>query len=289
MKKYQFIDEFKRVYRIRVMCRVLDVSRSGYYAWVKRRPSNREKANAAVRVKIRESFFGSKERYGSPRVYQELRAAGILCSESRVARLMRQEGLVARAGRLFRVTTRPNPAITRYAPDRLQQCFQASCPDEIWTSDITYIWTREGWLYLAIVMDLYSRYIVGWATSSSLKAEIITKALRRALQVRRPQGTLIFHSDRGTQYTSEAVKKLLANTKTMIVASHAYSCFDNAVTETFFHTLKTELVCWERYNSRNEAHSSLFEYIEIFYNRKRRHSALEGYSPSAFEKKDLVS
>lgn len=289
MKKYQFIDEFRQVYHIRLMCRVLDVSRSGYYAWVKRLPSKREQANADLMRRIRESFARSKERYGSPRVWQDLRAAGIFCGESRIARLMRLAGLVARARRRFRVTTRPNPAIMRYAPDRVQRRFQAARPNQVWTSDITYIWTGEGWLYLAVILDLFSRSVIGWATSSRLKAEIVCEALERALRLRRPEGSLIMHSDRGSQYTSEAVTALLSSRNPTILVSHAYSCFDNAVTETFFHTLKTELVFWEHYQSRREAHMSIFEYIEIFYNRQRRHSALNGCSPFDFEKTFFVS
>lgn len=265
------------------MCRVLEVSRSGYYAWVHRIPSAREHADAVLVIKIREVFKRSKERYGSPRVRQELCAAGAICGENRIARLMRQERLVARAKRRYRITTRKNPAIARYAPDRLQRCFTAVRPNAVWTSDITYIWTREGWLYLAVILDLYSRYVIGWATSSRLKTDIVCKALHRALQLRRPEGPLIIHSDRGTQYTSDSVAAILAGHKATILVSHAYSCFDNAVTESFFHTLKTELICWERYQSRREAHLSLFEYIEIFYNRKRRHSALNGLTPWSFE------
>ena len=265
------------------MCRILEVSRSGYYAWVHRIPSARERANRELVIKIREVFKGSKERYGSPRVRQELCAAGVICGENRIARLMRQEGLVARARRRFRITTRKDPTITRYAPDRVQRRFTAARPNAVWTSDITYVWTREGWLYLAVILDLYSRYIIGWTTSSRLKADFVCDAIRRALQLRRPEGSLIIHSDRGTQYTSDSVNAILADQKNSILVSHAYSCFDNAVTESFFHTLKTELICWEHYETRREAHMSLFEYIEIFYNRERRHSALNGLTPLTFE------
>ena len=279
MRKYRFIFEHRRDYRLIVMCRVLGNSRSGYYAWVKRRPSRREQMNAALLVKIRDAFKRSKERYGSPRVWQDLRAEGIRCGKNRIARLMRQERLVALVGRRFKITTRRNTAVTNYAPDRLQRQFVASRPNEVWTSDITYIWTKEGWLYLAVILDIFSRSVVGWATSARLKADIVCDALQRALYVQRPQAPLIMHSDRGRQYTSEAVSKILADHKTTILVSHAYSCYDNAITETFFHTLKSELVWWERYQTRREAHRSLFEYIEIFYNRKRRHSALGGRSP----------
>ena len=265
------------------MCRVLEVSRSGYYQWVRRIPGDRERKNAELVVKIRDAFAGSKERYGSPRVCLELRAEGIVCGENRVARLMRQNGLVARARRRFKITTRSDTSVKRYAQDRVQRRFVASRPNEVWTSDITYIWTREGWLYLAVVLDLFSRFIIGWATSARLKTEIVSEALLRALHARQPEGSLILHYDRGSQYTSDAINTLLANQKPTILVSHAYSCFDNAVTESFFHTLKTELVYWEHYETRSEAHLSLFEYIEMFYNRKRRHSTLNGCSPLDFE------
>ncbi len=235
-------------------------------------------------LKIQGYFIKSKHRYGSPRIWLDLQTEGIRCGKNRIARLMRQNGLVALVGRRFKVTTRRSTSVVRYEPDRLQRRFVAPEPNTIWTTDITYIWTGEGWLYLVVVLDLCSRSIVGWSTSARLSAEFVCEAYRRAFELRRPAGQLIIHSDRGSQYTSQALKTVLVQKDVDVLVSHAYSCYDNAVTEAFFHTLKSELVWWERYETRDEAHGSLFEYIELFYNRQRRHSALGGQSPMNFEK-----
>lgn len=266
------------------MCCVLEVSRSGYYNWSNRQPSCREQSNAILLQKIKEHFTTSHERYGSPRIWLDVHDEGIRCGKNRIARLMRQNGLVALVRRRFKVTTRKDTSVTKYAPDRLQRQFYVDTPDTVWTSDITYIWTQEGWLYLSIVLDLFGRSVVGWATSARLGADLVCEAFHRAFQWRRPSDQLIIHSDRGCQYTSDALRTVLAQQNVEILVSHAYSCYDNAVTESFFHTLKTELVCWERYETRDDAHRSLFEYIEIFYNRHRRHSSLGGRSPFDFER-----
>lgn len=275
--KYEFITEYSSEHSIALMCRVLMVSRSGYYSFAKGTISLRASANAELLEAIRTSHTNSRETYGSPRVYQDLRRDGKRCGKNRVARLMAKAGIMARMRRRFRVTTRKDPG-AQYAPDRLQRSFVAEHPHQIWTSDITYIWTEEGWLYLAIVMDLFSRMIVGWATGGRIDAELVCRAVNTALVRHQPATEVIFHSDRGSQYTSKRLRELLAkNRPAMFVASQGLSCYDNAVTESFFHTLKTESVHFERYSTRESAHRSLFDYIEIFYNRKRRHSSL-GYS-----------
>jgi putative transposase len=284
VKKYAFISEHRREYHVHVMCSVFEVSRSGYYNWLQRHPSHRERSNTELLVKIRDYFRKSKQRYGSPRIWLDLREEGIRCGKNRIARLMHQNGIVALVRKRFKVTTRKNTGITRYEPDRLQRQFVAAGLNTVWTSDITYIWTQEGWLYLVVVLDLCSRSIVGWATNARLSADFVCEAYRRAFDLRRPVGQLIVHSDRGCQYTSDALKTVLAQQRAEILVSHAYSCYDNSVTETFFHTLKTELVWWQQYETRDEAHRSLFEYIEIFYNRQRRHSSLGGQSPCNFER-----
>lgn len=266
------------------MCSVFEVSRSGYYDWLHRQPSRRERSNTELMVKIRDYFRKSKQRYGSPRIWLDLREEDIRCGKNRIARLMRQNGLVALVGQRFKVTTRKDTGIRSYEPDRLQRQFVAAKPNTVWTSDITYIWTQEGWLYLVVILDLCSRSIVGWCTNARLGADFVCEAYQRAFDIRRPSGQLIIHSDRGCQYTSDALRTVLAQQRADILVSHAYSCYDNAVTETFFHTLKTELVWWQRYETREETHRSLFEYIEIFYNRQRRHSSLGGQSPCNFEK-----
>jgi transposase InsO family protein len=275
--KYEFITEYSSEHSIALMCRVLMVSRSGYYSFAKGTVSARETENRRLLEAIRTSHTDSRETYGSPRVHQDLIRDGKSCSKNRVARLMAKAGIMARMRRRYRVTTRKDPR-ARFAPDKLQRSFVAERPHQIWTSDITYIWTDEGWSYLAVVMDLYSRMIVGWATGSRIDAELVCRAVNTALVRHQPATEIIFHSDRGSQYTSNVLRELLAtNQPAALTASQGLSCYDNAVTESFFHTLKTESVNFERYPTRESAHRSLFDYIEIFYNRQRRHSSL-GYS-----------
>jgi len=275
--KYGFIAEYAHVHSVVLMCNVLKASRSGYYAFAKGTLSAREIANEKLLEKIRTVHAGSHKIYGSPRVFRDLSENGISCGRHRIARLMAKAGIVGRIRRRFRITSVKDPK-ARYAPDQLRRSFVAARPHQIWMSDITFIWTTEGWLYLAVVMDLYSRLIVGWATGDRIDATLVARALKSALVKHQPATEVIFHSDRGSQYTSEMLRKLLAtNQPIALLPSHARSCYDNAVAESFFHTLKTEWVYFEHYESRQDAHRSLFEYIEIFYNRKRRHSSL-GYS-----------
>jgi putative transposase len=281
--KYQFIAEYEHEHSVALMCKVLHASRSGYYVFHQGHVGPREKANRILLEEIRAVYACSRETYGSPRVFQDLRAQGIACGRHRVTRLMAKAGIVARVSRRYRTTTRPR-ANAKYAPDRLQRSFQAQHPHQVWTSDITYIWTGEGWLYLAVVMDLYSRLIVGWASAGRIDAALVCSALRRALLRHRPNTGVIVHSDRGSQYTSEAVQLLLArNQPEPLLPSHGSSCYDNAVTESFFHTLKTEYVHFEQYQTREEGHRGLFDYIEVFYNRQRRHSSLGYHTPAETE------
>ncbi len=260
-----------------LMCKVLGVSRSGYYAWVGHVPGDRAEANKELLRHIRSCYHDARGVYGSPRVHQELRRRGIRCGRNRVARLMHQHGIVARQVRRYRCTTRATSR-AQYAPDRLQRRFEARRPHEVWTSDITYIWTDEGWLYLTVILDVYSRSIVGWATGTRVNAALVAKALSGALWKTRPRGTIILHSDRGSQYVSSCLSHTMAGYQPGMVPSHGLSCYDNAITESFFHTLKTESLHNYRLQSRNQAHSLLFDYIEVFYNRHRLHSAL-GYRP----------
>ena len=280
--KYMFIEEYRTEHSVDMLCKVLKVSRSGYYGWLNRGVGRRERANQELLEHIRKSHQESRETYGSPRVVQDLRAKGIRCGENRVARLMKRNGLAAKMTRRFKVTTRSRKGV-QYAPDRLQRRFAAEMPNQVWTSDITYIWTGEGWLYLALVLDLFSRMIVGWATSATIDARLVCQAFQCSLKRRNPQGELIFHSDRGGQYISDALGKLLDSQDVTIVQSHGLSCYDNAVTESVFHTVKTECVYFEHYRTRAEAHDSLFDYIEVFYNRQRRHSSLGYLTPCAME------
>ncbi len=281
--KYGFIAEYAHEHSVALMCKVLRVSRSGYYGFAKGEVGIRELANQKLLEEIQAVHTTSRETYGSPRVFRQLRASGVSCGRHRVARLMAKAGIVARARRRFRITTRQK-AGARYAPDQLQRSFVAERPHAVWTSDITYIWTAEGWLYLAVVMDLYSRLIVGWATSERIDASLVCRAVNSALLRHRPMLKVIFHSDRGSQYTSNAVRELLdEHLPVPLVASHGTSCYDNAITESFFHTLKTECVFFENYQTRQEGHRRLFDYIEVFYNRQRLHSSLNYQTPSAVE------
>lgn len=275
--KYQFIAEHAHEHSVRLMCEVLGVSRSGYHKFCQGRMSHRAAANVRLLEEITTIHQQSRGTYGSPRVHQELKRRGIACGRHRTARLMAHAGLAGRARRRFRTTTRRRKSAIA-APDLLQREFSAERPHEVWTSDITYIWTDEGWLYLAVILDLCTRAVVGWATGPRIDAALVCAALKRALTRYRPLEELIMHSDRGSQYTSELFRELLTKQPMPLEQSNGLSCFDNAVTESFFHTLKTELVSFERYHSREEAHQSLFEYIEVFYNRNRLHSSI-GYIP----------
>lgn len=279
--RFAFIAEHEGQFAVTPMCRVLAVSRSGYYAWRGRQPSMRQMANEALVKKIRLIHQRSRQTYGSPRIYHELQAEGVACSQNQVARLMRQEGLAARQPRAFRRTTRRGRA--QAAPNRLAGGWEPTRPDQVWVADITYIGTDEGWLYLASVMDRYSRRIVGWSMDRTLAVVLVQRAWQMALRNRRPSAALIHHSDRGSQYTARAYRQMLDSTGREICLSHALSCFDNAHQESFFGTLKTELVHHRRYATRKEARTDIFAYIEGFYNTRRRHSALGYLSPADFE------
>jgi transposase InsO family protein len=270
------------------MCSTLEVSRSGYYAWRDRPPSARARANENLRCRIRAIHEGSGRTYGSPRIADELRDEGIACGEHRVARLMRQEGLKARWKPRFRVTTRSEHRHPT-SPNVLDRAFEAERPDTRWVGDITYIPTFEGWLYLAVLLDLHSRRVVGWATSDSLSKQLAIDALQMALGQRDVSPGLIHHTDRGSQYASNAYQRLLERQRFTGSMSRKGNCYDNAVAESFFATLKKELVHRTRFRTRAEARSRLFEYIELFYNSKRRHSALGNLSPAEYERRTKIA
>jgi putative transposase len=281
--KFQFIDQHQHQFAIAVMCRVLSVSRSGYYAWRKRPVSPRKMANDIVLEKIKAAHRKSRQTYGSPRIQAELVAQGIRCGHNRVARLMRLNGLRAKQKRAFKVKTTDSNHHQPVAPNLLDQDFQTDQPDRKWLTDITYIATAEGWLYLAVVLDLYSRRIVGWAMSDRLERQLVIDALLMALQARRPPPGLLHHSDRGSQYASQEYQALLTKHQLRCSMSRAGNCYDNAPMESFFSTLKSELIHHRRYATRAEARADIFEFIEVFYNRLRRHSALAFQSPVMFE------
>ncbi len=265
----------------------MQVTRSGYYAWRKREPSEHKRQDETLLDPIRQFFERSKHTYGSPRILRDLREAGFACGKHRVARLMRQAGLRAVRPRRFRATTDSKHALP-VAENLLGRDFTATKVDERWAADITYVWTGEGWLYLAVVLDLFSRRIVGWSMQASLHKELVLDALSMALCQRHPGLGLLHHSDRGSQYASEAFQEVLGEAGIVCSMSRRGNCWDNAVVESFFGTLKNEMVNRRRFAPRDVARQEVFEYIEIWYNRQRRHSSLGYLSPAEFERKVLA-
>jgi putative transposase len=259
------------------------VSRGGFYAWSKRSPSARQKANEALSEQVKAAFQESDQTYGSPRVYQELKEKGVACSEKRIARLMRLYELRAVLPRRFVTTTDSNHALP-IAENVLDRQFECQTPNARWTADISYVWTGEGWLYLAVILDLFSRRIVGWAMGTTLERSLVVCALDMALTNRRPAAGLLCHSDRGSQYASIDYQQRLKEAGMVCSMSRKGNCWDNAPTESFFASLKRELVYRTRFATRSEARSAIFGWIEVWYNKKRRHSALGYLSPEAFER-----
>jgi len=276
------MQQHKTEFPISVMCEVLSVSRSGYYAWLKNPESKRKQSNSKLREKIRTIHRDSGEAYGSPRVYQALKEQGETCSENRVARLMREDGLRAKTKRRFKATTNSEHNLP-VAPNLLDRNFSPEAPNQVYAGDITYIWTAEGWLYLAVVIDLFSRSVVGWAMNKQITRQLVMNALTMAVQRRRPPSGVVFHSDRGSQYASGDFQKLLTKHGMRCSMSRKGNCWDNAPVESFFGSLKQELVFHQKYPTRFHARQSLFEYIERFYNRRRLHSTLGYKSPADYE------
>jgi putative transposase len=282
VSSYRFIDAEKATYPVCMLCRVLGVSRSGYYGWKDRMPSRKVQQDEALASKIREIHQRSRETYGSPRVHAELQAIGLRCSRKRVARLMRESGIrgCRRGGRIS-ATRRDKNAVP--AEDLVGRDFVAAAPDRLWTADITCIATREGFMYLAFVLDAYSRRLVGWAMESHLRTELVTDALEMALWRRQPAPGLIHHSDRGVQYTAFSFGKRLQEAGAVASMGRVGSALDNAISESFVSTLKAELVSRVEFPTCQIAKTTLFEYLESFYNRQRLHSALGYRSPAYFE------
>ena len=270
------------------MCEVLEVSRGGFYTWLRIPESERSRANRALLREMRIAFDRSRQTYGSPRLTVELNESGVSCSENRVARLMRLSGIRAVGKRKYRVTTnsKHNHPV---AENLLNRNFSADYPNEVWLSDITYVWTSEGWLYLAGVIDLHSRMLIGWSMGPRVTAELTLEALRQAISRREVKPELMHHSDRGGQYAATEYQKLLAKTEMICSMNRKGDCWDNAPMESFFATLKTELVYREQFKTRQEAKAKIFEYIEVFYNRQRRHSSLGMKSPVDFERRHTLS
>jgi transposase InsO family protein len=284
--KYTFIAAHVEQFPIQRMCGVLGVGRSGYYAWQRRSPSSRAQANQTLVELIRAEHQASRKTYGSPRIQMALQRKGVACGRHRVARLMRKHGIYVRPRhKAHPVTTQRQPGVVP-APNRLNQDFSAPAPNRKWVSDFTYIETGEGWLYLAVVLDLFSRRVIGWAMSETMDTALVEAALRMALLGRRPEAGLLHHSDQGRQYTSAAYLNCLTAASTQLSMSRVGNCYDNAVMESFFGTLKTECVTGP-FLTRTQARTTIFEYMEVWYNRQRLHSTLGYFSPVDFEKLTL--
>lgn len=286
--KYAFIAEHCHEHRIQVLCRVLKVSRSGYYAWLTRPMSERERHAAEIVEAMRQIHVATMETYGSPRMHVELVESGFSISLGRVERLMKAHGIVAKQSKRHR-RTHQHRVTQGPAENVLNGEFYAAGPNEKWVCDITFIETLQGWLYLAIVLDLYSRAIVGWSMSEQINGKLVEDALAMAIEQREVTGPTLVHSDQGSQYTSAAYRRQIEGSGMICSMSRKGACYDNAVAESFFHTLKTELVYGKRYGTRAEAKQSIFKYIELFYNRKRRHSHLNYQAPMEYERMRAVA
>jgi len=281
--RYQFIREHQHEFSIQRMCQVLDVKRSGYYAWQPEKTGPREQENQVLVEQIRKEYHTSRQTYGSPRIWAALLNQGLACGRHRVARLMRREGISPNKRRRWHpVTTQRQPGVIP-APNRLDQDFSATLVNTKWVSDFTYIDTAEGWLYLAVVLDLFSRKVVGWAMAEQMTTALVENALRMALRARQPDALLLHHSDQGSQYTSAAYQSQLVEAKIQTSMSRVGNCYDNAVAESFFGTLKAECVTGQ-FVTHALARTTIFEYIEVWYNRQRLHSTLGYLSPVNFER-----
>jgi putative transposase len=281
--RFAFISAEKAQYPVSLLCSLLEVSRGGYYAWRGRPPSERAIADRELTEEIRSIYECSERRYGSPRIHEELSAKDTHVGRKRVARLMRENGLSARTKRRFVKTTDSKHEFP-IAPNLLQRDFTADAPNEIWVGDITYLDTREGWLYLAVLIDLYSRRVVGWAMSERIDTALAMGALNMALAQRKPSRGVIHHTDRGCQYASNEYRRLLRDIGADRSMSRKGDCWDNAVAESFFASLRKELTNRVDFLTRDAARSNVFEYIEAFYNRVRRHSTINYQSPNDFER-----
>lgn len=281
--KYEFIQAHRSAFAVEKMCQVLNVSRSGYYRYSAGEESQRSIKNMILLAAITAIYKQSRGTYGSPRITDSLHDLGLSCSRPRIARLMRANGIKAKTKKKYKVTTKSDHSYP-IAPNLLNRDFWTNSAHRIWVSDITYIRTLEGWLYLTIILDLYSRKIVGWSMGDRLTAKRTTiPAFIQAVKRYQPLPGLIFHSDRGIQYACDDFRGLLKTFKAIQSMSGKGNCYDNAVAESFFHTLKTELIYHQTYHTRSQANTSLFEYIEVFYNRFRKHSALGYKSPEQYE------
>ena len=286
--KFRFISAHRETFKVGRMCKLLKVSRSGFHAWLNRPQSRRSRENRALEANIRVLHAASHGIYGAPRIHRDLIDDGVPCGKNRVARIMRKAGLRSRTKKKFKATTNSRHNLP-VAPNVLNQHFSAQAPDSAWVGDITYIPTEQGWLYLAVLLDLFNREVVGWSASARMTRQLAIDALLMALGRRSPQKGLLHHTDRGGQYASNDYQKILKERGFICSMSRKGNCYDNAVAESFFGRLKSEWVNHQRYLSRSEAKRSLFYYIEIFYNRKRRHSSIDYVTPQEYESLPLAA
>ena len=279
----------RAMFRIKTMARVLCVSRSGYYAWINRDPgsSPRRQRHELINQRVAAAFVAQKGRSGSPRLTLDLQDEGFHCNEKTVAKSLREQGLRAKAAKKFKATTNSNHGFP-VAKNLLNQNFEADKPNQKWVGDITYLWTDEGWLYLAVIIDLYSRMVVGWSLSERMTTSLVADALKMALWNRHMPTGVIVHSDRGSQYCSKDYQEIMCAYQLICSMSAKGNCYDNACAESFFHSLKVELIHGERFFTRDALKQQVFEYIEVDYNRNRRHSTLGYVSPVVFEAKKVA-
>jgi putative transposase len=281
--KFGFVAKHREVWPVRWMCEALGVSRAAFYAWLARPPSRRARRDEELAVKVRASFLASDRTYGARRVWHDMIADGLACGLHRIERLMRRQGLIARPRRRRLPPDRGERQATAAAANVLDRAFDAPAPNRKWIADFTYVWTAEGWLYVAAVLDLFSRRVVGWSMSATMTTQLVTDALMMAIWRRGKPEALLHHSDQGSQYTSEQFQRLLADNGVICSMSRSGNVWDNAAMESFFSSLKTERTARKTYRTRDQARADVFDYIERFYNPKRRHSTLGYLSPTEFE------
>jgi putative transposase len=287
--KFTFIAKHRGIWPAEWLCEALGVSRGGFYSWLMRPPSARARSDEALSAKVRASFLASDRTYGARRVWHDVLAEGISCGLHRIERLMRQQALRARPRRRRLPSDTGEQSTSAISPNVLDRTFEASSANRKWVADFTYIWTAEGWLYVATVVDLFSRRVVGWSMSATMTAQLVTDALMMAIWRRGKPSALLHHSDRGSQYTSEQFQRLMADHGVTCSMSRSGNCWDNAAMESFFSTLKTERTARKTYRTRDQAKADVFDYIERFYNPKRRHSTLGYLSPMEFEKQMFLA
>jgi len=286
---FSFIEKHRGIWPVAWMCDALGVSRSGFFAWLTRTPSPRARSDEAIGARVRASFLASDRTYGARRVWRDVLEAGVSCGLHRIERLMRLQALKARPRRRRLPPDTGDRISGAIAPNILDRRFKAGTPNQKWAADFTYIWTAEGWLYVAVVIDLYSRRVVGWAMRAAMTADLVAEALTMALWRRGKPEALMHHSDRGSQYTSEQFQRLMAEHGIACSMSRAGNCWDNAATESFFSSLKIERVARKTYRTRDAAKADVFDYIECWYNPRRRHSTLGYLSPVAFEERGALA